>query len=413
MQYYRFPEKKIWKLLFALFLLLQLFVTRSGMSATLIGFLPSQILMLGLIFAAGILFLWKNMGAWKQIFTDIRLAAAFGFVCVFLIPMVCKQDWQLMYITILMGMLLAVLLSYFVTLRETAKTYVLVLCVLAVYSLLATYVLRRPVDAGVLPVPRFINGAGHEFYFFGLANVSVEHVASRNFGILREPGVYQFFLLIGLYLTNYEVSWERSRSMWAANGILGVTLLSTQATGGVIALGLFVVVVFFEKKMYQNKAVLWIAILGAAAAAVIVVWSFIQQNAIYSFIYNTLLEKFINRTDSVTERADGIVWNLTLFFRNPIFGANLAQVLHGVNNNTSSTLILFSGAGVLAGVVHILGWIALVWRRERNLIWNLGLLAVLFMGFNTQNLTWDLYFWLFPTMALLERGITLLRRERK
>ena len=413
MQYYRFPEGKIWKLLFALFLLLQLYVTRSGMSATLIGFLPSQILMLGLIFALGVLFLWKNKGQWKQIFTDIRLAAAFAFACVFLIPMVCKQDWQLMYITILMGMLLAVLLSYFVTLGETAKTYVLVLCVLAVYSLLATYVLRRPVDTGVLPVPRFFNGAGYEFYFFGLANVSVEHVASRNFGILREPGVYQFFLLIALYLTNYEISWQRSRSMWIANGILGVTLLSTQATGGVIALGLFVVVVFFEKKMYQNKAVLWIAILGAAAAAVIVVWSFIQRNAIYSFIYNTLLEKFINRTDSVTERADGIVWNLTLFFRNPIFGAKLAQVLHGVNNNTSSTLILFSGAGVLAGVVHILGWIALVWKRERNLIWNLGLLAVLFMGFNTQNLTWDLYFWLFPTMALLERGITLLKRERK
>ena len=66
---------------------------------------------------------------------------------------------------------------------------------------------------------------------------------------------------------------------------------------------------------------------------------------------------------------------------------------------------MLAGFGIPGCIIHIAGWIALVWKRERNLIANLGLLAVLFMGFNTQNLTWDLYFWLFPTMALLERTI--------
>ena len=201
--------------------------------------------------------------------------------------------------------------------------------------------------------------------------------------------------------------------MWIATVILAVTLVSTMATGGVVALGLYVVIVFFDKKLYRNKRILLLAVAAVAAGAVVVAISFVKQNSIYWFIYNTLFEKFINRTDSVTERADGIVWNLKLFFANPLVGARLAEVLHGVNNNTSSTLIMLSGTGILGGLLHIAGWIALVWKRERQLWANLGLLLVLFMGFNTQNLTWDLYFWLFPTMALLEWGIPRITKGRK
>lgn len=408
MRYYRFPETKVWKCLFGFFLLTQLMLTRSGMSGTLLGFLPSQILMIGLILLTGLLFLWYNRQDLKAVLYDVRLLTAVVFAIVLLLPMLFKRDWQLMYITILLGLIMAVFLSYFVTLKETAKCYVLLLCVLSVYSVIATYFLRLLPDAGILEVPRFINGAGNEYYHFGLAYVSITHVASRNLGILREPGVYQFFLLVALYLTNYKIDWKKSSHMWLATGILAVTLLTTMATGGVAALGLYIVVVFFDKKLYRSKHIRVLAILAVMAAGIVVAISFVKKNAIYWFIYDTLLEKFINRTDSVTERADGIVWNLKLFFENPIFGARLADVLHGVNNNTSSTLILFAGTGILGGVLHVAGWIALIWRRDRNLLLNLGLLAVLFMGFNTQNLTWDLYFWLFPTMALLEWGLPLL-----
>lgn len=405
MQYYPFPEKKHWQYCFAAFLLLQLALTRSGMAATLIGFLPSQLMMLGLVVVLGVLLLWYSRGQWQKVFTDRRMVAAAVFAVVLILPMVVKQDWQLMYLTVLLGLLLAVLMSYIVTLEQTARCYVLLLCGLSVYSIIATYLLRKFPDAGLLEVPRFINGAGNWFYHFGLAHVSIEHVASRNFGIFREPGVHQFFLLVGLYLTNYVVSWKRECHMWIASAILAVTLITTMATGGVAALGLYMVVVFFEKKLYLRKPILLLAIGAVICGVAVLIWSFREQNAIYWFVYDTLLEKFINRTDSVTERADGIIWNLSLFAQHPLFGADLADVLHGVNNNTSSTLIMLAGFGIPGCIIHIAGWIALVWKRERNLIANLGLLAVLFMGFNTQNLTWDLYFWLFPTMALLERTL--------
>lgn len=413
MKYYRFPEKRAWKWSFAAFLMLQLMLTRSGMSITRWGFWPSQLCMLGLTSAAGIVFLVVNRREWKSVLLDGRMAAAAVFALVMLLPMLIKQDWQLMYFTVLLGLFFAVFVSCFATLKETAGYYVRILCALCVYSLIATYFLRQLPDNGILEVPRFINAAKKEYYDFGLCYVSIHHVATRNFGVFREPGVYQFFLMIGLYLTNYQVEWEKESHMWLANGILAVTMLSTQATGGVIELGLFAVVLFFDKKMYRDKRLRLLAIGLAAAVCVVVIVSVIQRNAIYRFLYNTLLVKFIDREDSVTERADAIAANIRLFLQHPFVGAKFWDVLRGVNNNTSSTLILYSAYGLLGGTLHVAGWIALVWDRSKKLWANLALLVILFMSFNTQNLTWDLYFWLFPMLALLERVLPLLEKRRK
>lgn len=410
MKYYRFPEKRIWNWAFALFLLAELMLTRSGMSGTRLGFLPAQMLMLGLIVLAGIAFLAVNRSELKSILLDGRMGAAVLCAMIMLVPMVVKQDWQMMYATVLMGMLFAIFLSYFVTLKESAGYYVRILCGLCVYSLVATYLLRRLGDAGILPIPQFLNKTGHAYYDFGLCYVSIKHVASRNLGIFREPGVYQFFLLIGLYLTNYQVEWKKESHMWLANGILAVTMLSTMATGGVIELGLFVVVLFFDKKMYRDKRLRYLAIALVIVACAVVAVSFVQRNAIYKFIYNTLLEKFVNRTDSVTERTDAIINNLRLFLQNPLLGTQFSEVLHGVRNNTSSTLILYAALGILGGSLNVAGWIALVWRRESRLWANLAMLVILFMSFNTQNLTWDLYFWLFPGMALVERSLPAVKK---
>ena len=404
MKLYSFPEKKIWKVLFTVYLFALLLLSRNGMlSCVLMGFYKAQILML-LVMGAGVLtFAVVNRRELKQILTDRRMLAAAVCAVLILLPMVVKRDWQLMYFSILIYLLFAVFLSYFVSMKDTAKYYVVILCALSVYAVFATYVLRLLPDKGLVSVPVFFNDKGRDYYNFGLAFVSITNVKERNFGIFREPGVYQYFLLLALYLTNYTVEWKRSRDMWLANLVLAVTMVTTMATGGVACLGLFVVVVFFDKKMYRDKRMRWIAIGLAAALAVVLAVSFATRNRIYWFVYNTLFEKFVNRTVSVTERTEAILVDLQIFLRHPIFGARLADVLHAVENNTTSTMILYAVFGFVSGSFHVLAWIALVWKKERRLWANLALLVILFMGFNTQNLTGDVFFWLFPMMALVEK----------
>ena len=404
MKLYRFPNQKIWNLAFGLFLTAMLFLARDSMFTTaVIGFQKAQFAMLGLICAAALLFLIVNRRNWKAIFSDRRMAAAAVSAVVCLLPMLVKRDWQLMYFSVLLCLLFAVFLSFFVKLREAAKYYVVILTVLGAYSVLAAYLLRMGVDRGMYAVPEFQNAVGFEFHNFFLSVVPDTYVKNRNFGIFREPGVYQFFLITALYLNNYELAWKKGWQLWSVNGILAATMVSTFATGGVAEMGLLAVVLFFDKKWYRSKKICAAAVVLVLGVAAVVGISLVRKNQLYWEVYDMAIGKFVNGQDSSIERMEAVAVDLHIFLKHPLFGARLAEVLHAVENNTTSTLILFAGFGILIGGLNAASWIVLVWKREQKLWVNLALLLVLFASFNTQNLIADVFFWLFPVMAVVER----------
>ena len=179
-----------------------------------------------------------------------------------LVPMILKQDWQMMYLSILLCVMTAVFMTYFTSAREVAKYYVVILVVLGFYSLIATYVLRYFAFAGIINPVIFRNSNRWKFYNFVFAYAVPHSYWHRNFGIFREPGVYQFFVLLAVYLNNYNVDWNRQWKLWVCNVVLAVTMLSTFAMGGYAELGLLVIFLFFDKKWYREK---W----GKTAAAVV------------------------------------------------------------------------------------------------------------------------------------------------
>ena len=405
MRYYRFPDNRWTRIAFAAFLTAILFLARDSMfTMAVIGFEKSQFLMLGLVCAAAVLFLVVNRREWKAILTDRRMIFLAVSTVVCLLPMIVKRDWQLMYCSVLFCLYVAVFLSYFLTVRQVARYYVLIVSVLGAYSVLAAYVLRIGVDEGVYAVPVFLNSLGIEFHNFFLSIVPDTYVKNRNFGIFREPGVYQFFLIVALYLNNYTLSWKKDWQMWLINGILAVTMLSTFATGGVAELGLLAVVLFFDKKWYRDKRICAVAAALVLCVAAIVCVSILQKNELYWEVYSMVVGKFVNGQDSSVERIDAVLTDITIFLHHPLFGADLAQVLYATANNTTSTLILCAGFGILPSALNVIAWIALVWEKQRKVWVNLALLAILFLSFNTQNLIADVFFWLFPVMALVERA---------
>ena len=405
MKYYRFPEWKWEKAVMGLFLLaLLLFGRESMICTTVIPFLTCQKVTLALLFGLGVTFLAVNHRQLKGIFTDLRLAAATVFVLIFLLPMVLKQDWRLMYISILLGLLVAVLFSYFSTSQEIGKIYVVLITVLSAYSLLTHYGLRNLAESGTLQVPSFYNYFGCEFFNFGLSVESVTYVKNRNFGMFREPGVYQYFLILALVLNNYHISWNKNGQQWLINGILAVTMLSTFATGGVIEMGLLAVVMFFDQKWYKNKLALSLCIAGVVGVGAAAAYILIARGPLYEDLYY-MFYKLVAPEESSVSHVGSIVMNLQMFLKNPLAGQNMDLVLEAVQDNTSSTTIMFATTGILGGLVHVASWFALVWKRERKVWVSLALALILFMSFNTQNLTWDIFLWLLPVMAMLEKGI--------
>ena len=384
-----------------------LFLARDTLvTSSIFGFNASQFLMLGVIAVTAAGFLIVCRKEWKAIVTDKRVAVLVLLSAVLLFPMIAKRDFQMMYLSILLGVWVAVFISYFRSLEDVAKVYIQVLAVLGAYSVLATYILRPLlIDTGFVKMPVFYNQIGVQFHNFGLAFVSDSYVKMRNFGIFREPGVYQFFLILALFLNNYVVSWESKKKMWVLNGVLAVTMLTTFATGGVAELFLLAVVVFFDKKLYKKK-IAWVIIGMGAAALAAAVWMIVaEQGDTYWELYSMVIGKFVNKQDSFSERGMAVFADLFFFFSHPIVGEKLVTVLHAVENNTTSTLVMYAAFGVLGGSLAVDAWFALIWDKNRKRIVNLMLVLIMFLSFNTQNLTADVFFWLFPILAVVERRV--------
>ena len=417
MKQYPLFHNRAGKLAFGFFLLAMLFLSRDTLfSSCLMGFAESQILMMGLMAALGVVFLWVNRKEFLLILKDRRMLLILASSLVLVLPMAVKRDWQLMYFSILFCVLTGVFLTYFTSCSDVAKIYVVLLVVLGIYSIFATYVLRKLAMAGMIQPAVFENSKGWEFFDFVFAYAVNLKYWHRNCGIFREPGVYQFFVLLAVYLNNYWVDWNRQWKLWFCNVALAFTMLTTFAIGGFAELGLFIVFVYIDKKWYREK---WGKIAGVSfTAAMIAVIGYVVYRVLWTYFEDTILYEFYDmfirlftKSDSATDRWDAIVTNLRFMFQNPLVGDTIANVLHGTEHNTSSTLLLFAILGLVGGTLNVAAWIALLWKQERKIIGNLILMVTMFMSFNTQNLTANVFFWLFPMMALVERGLPLIKKE--
>lgn len=419
MTQYPMMQSRTAKIAFGVYLTAMLFLSRDTlMSSCLIGFTKSQVLMFGLILLLGTAFLWANRRHLPEILKDRRILLMTVSAVILLVPMIIKRDWQLMYFSVLLCLLFPVFLTYFTDSREVAKYYVIILTVLGIYSMFATYVLRRMVWAGMLTVPEFFNSNEWPFFHFGFAYAVNWEFWHRNFGIFREPGVYQFFILLAVFLNNYFVDWDKNWKLWLCNVTLAFTMLTTFAIGGFAEMGLFILFVYFDQKWYREnwgKIAAVVFLLAMAAVVGYIVYAvqqpYFELTIFYEF-YDMFIRLFSN-SDSATDRLNAVTTNLQLFTRNPILGDRVVSVLHGTEHNTSSTLLLYAIGGFACGSLNVMAWVALTWKRERSVIGNLVLLLTLFMSFNTQNLIANVYFWLFPMMALTERGLPMLKLAAK
>ena len=417
MKQYPLLNHKAAKFGFGLFLLAMLFLSRDTLfSSCLLGFAKSQFLMFGLIVLLGCIFLWVNRRSFGEILKDRRIFVLGASVLVLVLPMAVKRDWQLMYFSILLCILTAVFLTYFTNVRDVSKYYVLILVALGIYSIVVTYCLKKPAREGLINPAVFYNSNDWEFFNFGLAYVNTAKYWHRNFGIFREPGVYQFFVLLAVYLNNYCVDWNRQWKLWVCNVALAFTMLSTFALGGFAELGLLIVFLYFDKKWYRES---WGKAAGIGAVILLigaVGYFFYRMHQPYFnksilFEFYDMFIRLTTDSDSMLDRQDAVATNLQFFVRNPLVGDRIAEVLYGTNHNTSSTMLLFAILGIAGGTLNVAAWIALLWKRERNIVGNLILLVILFLSFNTQNLVANVFFWLFPMMALVERGLPRIEKE--
>lgn len=408
---YAFPDKPVLRWGFALWLLGILMTTRDAMlSMAIWGFYPAQAVCWGLIGLGGIVFLAANIPNAKAIFTDRRFYFALFLTAVILLPAIMKLDWQLMYGSILIAVLFGVLVNYFATLEQVGKVYVWIMTFLSLYSLLATYALRTLAHAGIVPLIEFTNPGGWTFLNFVFAYP--QDYSIRNFGIFREPGVYQFFILLAMYLANFRMSWKKVWHVWCLNGIFAVTIVSTFSTGGVLEFLLLAIFLYFDKRLYRKKTARIAALVAiVGVTAVLLIGSIRGATFFYEIV--AMVHKWFYENASRSDRFGSVWVNLKFFLKNPIVGVSLREVLFGIDNNTSASTILLAVLGLLGGGINIAGWFALVWEKKRHWIGNCILTLILALSFNTCNIVTNPFFWLFPMMGICQYWLPNIRLPKK
>lgn len=148
---------------------------------------------------------------------------------------------------------------------------------------------------------------------------SITTINVRNYGIFREPGVYQMYLIMSLVLMIYYVSVFKMKRFIIITLALALTLSTTGYIAYVCVIALFIVnrnKITITKKQRNTVFVLFIMCLFLL---------FTQTNLLSSD--GIIFDKFSNTDRHTTiARMSSLTTNVKIWLQNPMFGAGLQNV---------------------------------------------------------------------------------------
>lgn len=291
----------------------------------------------------------------------------------------------------------AIIVTTVVKKREIVDCYVTILVFLAIYSLIAAYIilpLHMQGRINFFPIVQDVDRSFLDMYFsMALRTYSVP----RNSGFCREPGVYQFFLLIGIYFAIEHQEKSKKNSFQII--VLIITMLTTLSAIAYIT-SIVCIIMFMKKYNYKYSAKKMLLTLGIVVISIIVVFLLIKSN---DRISKELIRTFgkwslDSESNSLQVRWSGIVANLSLFLEKPLLGWGLVtswlEIIDrfGYRDVTGTTFIGFSAFGIMFGIIiHLLFWKSCKSNKNGNLLWFLALM----LSSLSQNLIITNFFWVF------------------
>lgn len=318
------------------------------------------------------------------------------FTGLIIITSVIKLDFQMYILSIIFYIFVAYLFIMIFTFEDFFEKFSNIMVFLSIISLIMCYAFRNTLlfPSGVVNnnIPTITNSVGTSFFDFGLTYVVSRAYYIRNFGLFREPGVYQFFLLVPLI---YELLIKRKNIRYFNIIILIVTVISTFSLAGIIIMGLliltYIINIILEGSITKKLliSIIYIAVIGSS---VIILLYFNNTN--FSSIINESFKKLTTVNQSSSARIGSVITNIELFLRSPIWGNDFAIVQYASAHNTNSTMSIFSIFGIIVGTLHI--WYIYVFTgrssNKKSIRILLSLLILLLI--NSQFLLGNTMFWI-------------------
>ena len=276
-----------------------------------------------------------------------------------------ESQLNMKYFFEIMVILQAYLICTVVTVEDFKRAFTNVMSVLAVVSV-AGFALRYIYPGIVNHIPVLTNLSDLKYGNLLLTTIphDVMYVTFRNYGIFREPGVYQFFLNLALIFLLEKPNVAKS---WQLYSLL-VAMVFTFSTAGYI-LSIAIVLVYFFLDRLQIKASTVLPML----IAILVVGSLFSRGIIKAD--SNIFSKLLTSNSSTNSRFGSIAVDFHIAKMSPVFGCGFEFVENNFRiialdefalnemHNTNTVMKMMAVHGFAMPFLFVLG-IALFCRKH-------------------------------------------------
>ncbi len=236
---------------------------------------------------------------------------------------------------------------------------------------------------------RFIN-----LYVVMIPDYGFPGVLIRNWGIFREPGVFQIYLNMALLI---QLFYLKKVSVKAVI-IYIVAIITTYSTTGYFIMALMVMFYFFYKQYRWNKSKLSIIIFLIASITII----YTQFPTALSYGWHSVVSKLFDLSnESTTARISSFNVNFYIFASSPLIGVGINQVnelypqismlLNGIMSKDNANMIFknFATFGFVYGMI----WLVALWRFCENFGNSISVRIIAYLSFliifSFQDMSWS------------------------
>lgn len=326
-----------------------------------------------------------------------------------LFSIILNQDFYVENLYFINAVVTGFIISNMFNKDEYLDGYVNVIIIYSIYSLISTYIFLPLHMKGLLNFfPSYANQIGTPFVDMGLSFAVEWHGVMRNQGIFREPGVFQFFILLALAVEMFY----KAKSSKGNIIILIVTLVTTFSTAGILCFIplLYAYVLKIRKKNGSRKDIF--IILGLLFSLYLI-FKFQDDGMLVRL--QSSLNKISQGADSVSFRVrfESIFNNLKMSINNPLFGNSFVKGFHyiqdnyndfGTNDITGTMFSYIMALGYPAGLLINLMFYKSCKMLNKNFLINITIYIALFVSLNTQNLVYNSLLWTSMFMLYSEKN---------
>ena len=258
--------------------------------------------------------------------------------------------FRLTYYSLICKIWLCYYFSRNYSVKEFAGCYIHIMRIVTIASLICW--LFPQIFANMQIFPQFTSSAGANYRFLGVTTIPIlEHMQSRNFGPFWEPGTYQVYLCVGIFLLLFVLE---SKLKISDLILFIITELTTLSGASLIPVGLMLAAYLLKRK---NLKAFFVVLIGS-----IVILIMLDTGTFDGILLKLTGE---DNNSSFLYRWIGFEGGIKNFLAHPLFGSSFEDAQQVRNalaikylgsdygSNTNTFANYFGSFGIFVGLFFL------------------------------------------------------------